>query len=253
LIDKFSDRILESAKRHSSRIVLALDYVDGEPEQIQEKVQSIIEQTSGGLAAVKINLHLCLPLSLDQINQIVDIAHRHGLQVIADLKLNDIAATNLAVGKLIWNTGFDAVIANPIVGFEMGLGPLFEQAHAARRGVILLVYMSHRGATEGYGLTALDETGHRSTLYEIFLERAIKWGSDGIVVGATNPQIIAEVAKRVNGRISIYSPGVGEQGGSHIESVKAGTDFLIIGRSILRANDPLRLTERIRRDVWDLR
>ncbi|OHE55629.1 MAG: hypothetical protein A3K61_04460 [Thaumarchaeota archaeon RBG_16_49_8] len=252
-VNSFVERMRESAERHSSCIVLALDYTDDEPKRLQEKALNIIKETGSGLAAVKINFHLLLPLGLEEVKQIVEAAHQKGLQAIADIKLNDIASTNLAAGKALWKAGFDAVISNPIVGFEEALGPVIEQAHSAGKGVIFLVYMSHKGAEEGYNLIVLDKARNQVKIHNLFLERALEWGADGIVVGATKPQTISEVAARVKGKIPIFSPGVGVQGGSPVRAVRAGTDYLIIGRAILLADNPATATERIRRDAWILR
>lgn len=247
---EFSKRMRRSAEEHSSRIVLALDYTYDNTERLEAESVRIIEKIGSRLAAVKINYHLLLPLGvLDGVRRVVDAARAAGLQAIADMKINDISSTNLAAGEYLWKGGFDAVIANPIVGFEEGLAPLMEQAHRGGRGVILLVYMSHKGAEEGYGLTVFDEEGKRRRLYEVFLERAIRWGADGVVVGATKPEIISYAAEQLRGKIPIFCPGVGFQGGSYIETARAGADFLIVGRSILSADDPVAATERIHRDL----
>jgi orotidine-5'-phosphate decarboxylase len=251
-VNDFVERIWESAEQHSSCIVLALDYTYDEPKQLLEKAMSIIEETGSGLAAVKINFHLLFPLGLEEARKVIDAAHQKRLQVIADIKLNDIASTNLAAGKYLWKVGFDAVIVNPIVGFNEALGPIIEQAHSAGKGVIFLVYMSHKGAEEGYNLTVLDEAHNNIKMHNLFLERAMDWGADGVVVGATKPQAISEVASQVKGKIPIFSPGVGAQGGSPVEAVQAGADYLIIGRTILLADDPVAATERIRRAAWIL-
>ena len=248
--NEFLKRIRKRAKDQSSRIVLALDYTDEDPERLEAKSRNIIEEAGQSLSAVKVNYHLLLPLDPDGVKRIVKTAHEAGLQAIADIKLNDISSTNLTAGNYLWKAGFDAVIANPIVGYEEGLAPLIQQAHNNGRGVILLIYMSHKGAADGYGLTVLDKTGHRLKIHEVFLERAVKWGADGVVIGATKPGIISYAAERLEGRLPIFCPGVGVQGGSHMEAVSAGADFLIIGRTILGADDPAAATERIRRDVW---
>ncbi|MCL4435739.1 MAG: orotidine 5'-phosphate decarboxylase [Thaumarchaeota archaeon] len=251
--NSFVERMRDSAERQSSCIVLALDYTDDEPKRLQEKALNVIKETGSSLAAVKFNFHLLLPLGFEEVKRIVEAAHQKGLQAIADIKLNDIASTNLAVGKFLWRAGFDAVIANPVVGFEEALEPVMEQAHGAGKGVIFLVYMSHKGAEEGYNLTVLDEARNQVKMHSLLLERALEWGADGVVVGATKPQAISEVAARVKGKIPIFSPGVGIQGGSPVGAVRAGTDYLIVGRAILLADNPAAATERIRRDAWTLR
>ena len=38
--------------------------------------------------------------------------------------------------------------------------------------------------------------------------------------------------------LSIISPGVGAQGGSAGDTIQAGADYVIVGRSIYQADDP---------------
>ncbi len=70
------------------------------------------------------------------------------------------------------------------------------------------------------------------------LRKALKYGADGIVVGATYPQKIAEVKGVVGEKVAIYSPGVGAQGGSAETAIKSGANYIIIGREITLAADP---------------
>jgi len=248
--NRFIDRIQKRSKHRFSRIVLALDYINENPETLEKKSIKIIEKLEGSLVAVKINYHLLIPLDLKKVENIVATAHEKGLQVIADIKLNDISSTNLIVGDNLWQAGFDALIANPIVGYEEGIEPLIKQAHNKGKGIILLVYMSHKGAEDGYGLTVMEKKSKQFKLHELFLERSLNWKADGVIIGATRPEIISYAADKLEGRIPIFCPGVGFQGGSHIEAVRAGANFLIIGRTIINADDSLKVTELIRRDVW---
>ncbi len=68
-----------------------------------------------------------------------------GLPVIADMKLNDIGATNVEAAETLFSNGFDALIANPFVGYKEGMEDLLEKSREMRKGVIMLVYMSHAG------------------------------------------------------------------------------------------------------------
>ena len=107
--------------------------------------------------------------------------------------------------------------------------------------------MSHKGANEGYGQTVKDtETENLMPQYKIFARKAIKWNADGIVVGATYPEKIAEIKQIVQDRVPIYSPGIGLQGGKIEEAIKAGADYLIVGRSITLAKNPAETTKKIR-------
>ena len=66
----------------------------------------------------------------------------------------------------------------------------------------------------------------------------MKWGADGVVVGATYPEKIAEIKQILGAKIPIYSPGVGAQGGAAETALKAGASYLIVGREITLSVDP---------------
>jgi orotidine-5'-phosphate decarboxylase len=157
------------------------------------------------------------------------------LTCIIDDKLNDIDDTNAAICQAYFNLGFDGIIVNPFVGWKGGLDSVFHLAAKDGKGVITLVYMSHPGAIEGYGRLVMDGEKPRP-FYQIFAQDALEWGSDGVVVGATRPEIIKEVKQLLSEKVQIFSPGVGTQGG--MISPLSGSDFYIIGRSITNAKDP---------------
>jgi orotidine-5'-phosphate decarboxylase len=133
--------------------------------------------------------------------------------------------------------GFDSVIVNPIIG-QKQLNSLVDFAHKLGMGVISLVYMSHENVSEGYGLNMVDgKPSHRKflPLFEIFLKYANKSNVDGIVVGATHLKTLKHISSVTS--IPIYSPGVGTQGGNPKLAIASGSNYLIIGRSILRSKD----------------
>ncbi len=246
----FKARMQEAAKSKISPIVLALDFPFTSPEnreKVIEKAQKVLKAVHPYVCAVKINHHLVLPLgTFDGVQQLVEQIRRQGMLSIMDAKINDIGATNRVIAEYYYAAGFDAIIANPFVGWEEGLKPLFEVSQRLNRGVILLTYMSHKGASEGYGQTVVDpETGKRILQYVSFAKKALKWGSDGAVVGATYPEKIAEIKKILTDKVDIYSPGIGAQGGAAEIALKAGANYLIVGREITNADDPAQAAQRL--------
>ncbi len=238
----FKEKMEETAKQKGSRIVLALDFPFEAPlnkTKILAKAQSVLEAVHPYICAVKINHHLVLPFgTFDGVQKLVEKIHAKGLLAIMDAKVNDIGSTNQIIAEYYFVAGFDAIIANPFVGWEEGLKPLFEVSKRLNRGVILLTYMSHKGASEGYGQTIIDpETGEKTLQYVSFAKKALKWGADGVVVGATVPEKIAEVKRILGDKVAIYSPGVGAQGGVAETALKAGANYLIVGREITMADD----------------
>jgi orotidine-5'-phosphate decarboxylase len=67
------------------------------------------------------------------------------------------------------------------------------------------------------------------------LKYANKSNVDGIVVGATHLKTLKHISSVTS--IPIYSPGVGTQGGNPKLAIASGSNYLIIGRSILRSKD----------------
>jgi orotidine-5'-phosphate decarboxylase len=239
----FRSQMAEAAKSKDSRLVLALDFPFEPPQNrlnVLAKAQKVLKAVHPYVCAVKINHHLTLPLGLfDGVQALVEQIRGQGMLVIMDAKVNDIGTTNQVIAEYYFAAGFDAIIANPFVGWEEGMKPLFDVAKRANRGVILLTYMSHRGAIEGYGQNTVNaETDAKMPQYVAFARKALAWGADGVVVGATVPQKIAEVKQILQGKADIYSPGVGAQGGAAETAIKAGASYLIVGREITNSTDP---------------
>ncbi len=246
----FKAKMQEAAKSKNSPIVLALDFPYESPEnrsKVLVKAQKILKAVHPYICAVKINHHLVLPLgTFDGVQQLVEQIRGQGLLAIMDAKVNDIGATNQVIADYYYAAGFDALIANPFVGWDEGLKPLFEVSQRLGRGIILLCYMSHKGASEGYGQTIIDaETGEKTLQYVSFAKKALKYGADGIVVGATYPQKITEIKQIVGEKVPIYSPGVGAQGGAAETALKAGASYLIVGREITLAEDPAKAASKL--------
>ncbi|MDG6983164.1 MAG: orotidine 5'-phosphate decarboxylase [Nitrososphaerota archaeon] len=225
--------MLRSASSRRSRIVLNLD-LWGPFDSRLARAERVLGAVKDGVAGVKLNHHLLLPYGLRGIGGILEVCHAEELPLIADLKVNDIESTNLNIVDSLFAFGFDAVIVNPFVGREEGLGGVLEQAHSKGGGVIFLVYMSHKGASEGYELRL--ENG--DPLYRVFAERAKEWGADGVIVSAKSADRIRETREIVGKNCLIFSPGVGAQGGDAKTGLAAGADFMLVGRTITESRDP---------------
>ena len=241
----------QAAKSRESNIILALDFPFEKAENrgnLFSKAEGVLEVVYPYLCAVKFNHHLVLPLgTFNGVQKLVKKIHDLGLMAIMDCKVNDIGSTNQIIAKYYYAAGFDAIIANPFIGWEEGLKPVFEVARGLQRGVILLVYMSHKGASEGYGQTIYDaETGGKMPQYVSFARKALKLEADGAVVGATYPEKIKEVHAILGEKTPIYSPGIGAQGGEIKSALKAGARYLIVGRAITLAENPAESAKEIR-------
>ncbi len=250
MTETFLERIGRSSNLHKSRLVLALDPSHTKKADLLKLAIDTINLLSDNLCAVKINFHILLPLDLySEVKTITNLAHSHNLQTIADMKLNDISNTNEVTLSHLWSAGFDALTMNPFIGVDT-LRDAISNAHRNTNGVIALVYMSHTSANDTYSLKVTDGKNNGKRVYELFLDWADRLGADGMIVGATLPEIIKECSRRVKGRIAIFSPGVGVQGGDAREAIANGSDYLIVGRSVIEAKDAKNEAAKMQSLTW---
>ena len=232
---------LSKISKSNVKVILANDY-DSSEKNLQNKTIQNIKKLNPYLCGIKLNFHLLLPLSAKDIIKINKTAHDYGLQTIADIKLNDIGNTNRVTTEHLWNLGFDAVIANPIMGLD-SLKNLVKSSHKEQKGVITLCHMSAPEAKLSYDMQI--KMGKTQQLYQLFLNWALIAKVDGIVVGATFPKIIQYCSKQAGKDLSIFSPGVGTQGGNASEVISSGTNYLIVGRTILNAKNSVAVAKEL--------
>lgn len=232
---------LSQISKSNGKVILANDY-DSSVKNLQNKTIQNIKKLNPYLCGIKLNFHLLLPLSAKEIIKINKTAHDYGLQTIADIKLNDIGNTNRVTTEHLWNLGFDAVIANPIMGLD-SLKNLVKSSHKEQKGVITLCHMSAPEAKLSYDMEI--NMGKKQQLYQLFLNWALTAKVDGIVVGATFPKIIQYCSKQAGKNLSIFSPGVGTQGGNASEVISSGTNYLIVGRTILNAKNSIAVAKEL--------
>ncbi len=233
---RFAPYIKSISEKKKSRIVLALDPdpIKIDSNDIVNYLTSLLDMLNEHIIGIKMNMHVLLPLGREEINTITSLAHKYDVATIADIKLNDIPNTNQVAIYNLASMNFDAVIVNPFIGYH-ALYDTLDYARLKEIGILTLVFMSHKGSEETFGLKVDDKR-----LYEIFLEWSLNLDVDGIIVGATYPDIIRHCYSLAKDRVPIYSPGVITQGGDPSLAIKYGVEYLIVGRNIVDADDPVK-------------
>jgi len=250
----FDEKITNAARNNKTRTVLALDLEDPEPERLASRSRQILEDVKEFICAVKVNRQLVLTLGLSGVaDSILKTAKNNSIPTIMDAKLNDVGHTNGFMARTYFDLGFDAIIASPVVGWENGLDTVFDAAKSRGKSIILLTYMSNPGAEAFYSLTATQPNGTSKPVFEILTNLALEWKAHGVVVGATKPEIIKRVRTLAGPNLSIYSPGVGTQGGDAVEAIAAGSTYLIVGRSIYNASNHVEAAKSIRQATGTLK
>jgi orotidine-5'-phosphate decarboxylase len=134
--------------------------------------------------------------------------HHPELFLIADAKRGDIGNTAKMYAKAVFeHYAFDAVTLSPYMGHDSIL-PFLE--YPGKYAIILGV-TSNAGADDFQFI----ETRHGTPLFMEIIRKATHWGTADqlmFVVGATRPEILAQVRK-VAPNYFLLIPGVGAQGG----------------------------------------
>lgn len=198
---KFEEKLIKRAKEKNSRLIFNFD-----------KIQALetLNEISDLIAAVKINRTLTDTEGL----HIAQKVKKFNIPVIADFKISDIPNTNETLAKNAKNAGFDAVTVHAFPGTDS------VKAVSCIMDVILVVSMSHEGAKQ-----------FMTKNIENFCEVAKELEINSIVAPATRVEEIKAIRKILKSAL-ILSPGVGAQGASAGDAVKAGADFEMVGRSL---------------------
>ncbi len=196
-------------------LILALDVTD------REEAVTISEKVAGYVDAIKIGYPLVLSTGTDIIGELSKYA-----PIIADFKVADIPNTNRLICEQVFKAGADAVIVQGFTGHD-SLEAAVKLAMEQKKDIYVVTEMSHPGA-----LDFMQQVG------EGIAKMAADAKASGVVAPATRPERVTEIRKIIGNELSIISPGVGAQGGTASDVIKAGADWVIVGRSIYQSEEP---------------
>lgn len=248
---QFLERLNRAIETNDSVLCIGLDPdlqrfpepLPREPSAILTFNQAIIEATADLVCAYKPNLAFYLIHDETGLRALLETRRMipPEIPVILDAKVGDIPSTSAAYAEAFFERwGFDAVTVHPYVG-EDGLAPLLR---APGRGVFVLAKTSNPGAGEFQDLLIGSKRG-TEPLYLQVARHVARWneryGSCGLVVGATYPAALASVRSWYPD-LPLLVPGVGAQAGDLEAAVRgvlgrAGAPILVnASRSVIYAS-----------------
>ncbi|MBM3163359.1 MAG: orotidine-5'-phosphate decarboxylase [Chlorobi bacterium] len=191
------------------------------PDPVPAFNRSVIRATKGSAVAYKINTAFYeargLPGLGDMERTLGEIPGE--CMVIADAKRADIGNTSRMYARAFFeHWPFDAVTVAPYMGFD-SLEPFFAYTEKL---VFVLCLTSNGGSRDFEEQRLLDGR----PLYEAVLEKVDAWqreGNGGVVIGATKSTLLGELRRKAP-TLFFLVPGVGAQGGSLEDAVRAGVD-----------------------------
>lgn len=217
-----------------SLVVLAAD------RYTMSGLTSLLDEVSESVVALKTHVDLVVDWTAQAWGEFCETAHSHGMLIFEDRKFADIGkiSRDQMGGVYDIRSWSDLVTAHLISGPDIVAGLQEGWKDVGREGgVLLLAQMSSRG-------NLLDEN---------YTNAVIAAGKEndgvfGFIGNGSKPEGLRELRKLAGDKM-IWTPGVnltigdgemGQQYGDPYEAVLAGSDGIIVGSGIHRANDPAR-------------
>ncbi|MDQ6759778.1 MAG: orotidine-5'-phosphate decarboxylase [Acidobacteriota bacterium] len=220
-------------------IIIALDVDDAEQARV------LIKGLGDSVSFYKVGMELYAGEGMAFVHELIG----SGKQVFLDLKLYDISETVKRATARIAQTGVRFLT---IHGSSAVLRAAVEGRGNSKLqllGVTVLTSFDQQDLAElGYACNVLDLVVHRAG-------NAVRAGVDGIVC---SPRDATAVREAVGPRSILVTPGVrslsaatGDQKrvATPAEAIQKGADYLVIGRQVTRAADPLAEVERIMEEI----
>jgi orotidine-5'-phosphate decarboxylase len=190
--------------------------------------------------------------------KVVDMIRKKGQKVFLDLKYHDIPNTVAKAGEEATKLEVAMFNLHALGGFEM-MRKTVEASKAAAKSlgispplilaVTILTSMDEETLKEvGVQGPLLEEVGRLAFL-------SLKAGVNGVVA---SPQEIGIIRERCGEKFLIVTPGIRHPSAkrddqkrtmSPKEAIAAGADYLVIGRPIKEAKDPLEAVQKIIEDI----
>jgi len=224
----------------AQRLIVALDL-----ESVEE-ARAMIEKLGGAVGCYKIGLELLFAGGADLARELIG----EGKDVFIDAKLLDIPRTVERATAAIARMGAKFLTVH-------GHDRQTLEAAATGRGksrlklLAVTVLTSVDGgdlAQQGVAIPAEDLVAQRAK----FAKQA---GFDGVVA---SPEEVGAIRAAVGPKLAIVTPGIRPAGSARgdqkrvatpAKAIKNGADYLVVGRPILLAEDPLKAAKAIAREI----
>jgi len=195
-------------------LILAMDVTD------EDEALEIAKTISDYVDAIKVNYPIILSLGTQIIGKLSKYR-----PVIADLKIADIPYTSNLIAGLAFSASASGIIAHGFAGSDT----IEAVAKTARRfdgDVFVVSELSSEGGKEFLNPVA-----------DSIVKMAEELGCTGIIAPATRTERIAHF-KRIAPKLTVVAPGIGAQKGDLEATLRAGADFVIVGRAIYDSDSP---------------
>ena len=222
-----------------SKLIVALDFPN--PEQ----ALAFVKLLSHGSCKLKIGFELFVAAGPDFVRKLVDM----GFDVFLDLKFHDIPNTVAAACKSAVDLGVWMINVHASGGKKMLVAAVDSLKDKDNAPLLIAVSVLTSMDSNGLSEIGLDVSVERQVLNLSMLSK--ECGLDGVVCSAQEASMLRS---RMGGKFMLVTPGIRPKGSDQGDqsrimtpeaAVMAGSNYLVIGRPITQASDPLSVIESI--------
>jgi orotidine-5'-phosphate decarboxylase len=225
-------------------LILALDV------PTREEAAPLLRQLRGELRWVKIGLQMFTAYGPDYVKAVAD----EGFNVFLDLKLHDIPNTVAKAVESLAPLPIGMLTLHTSGGREMM--SYARKAQLASKPDLLLLGVTVLTSMDSAGLSELGVSVSPESQVSRLGQLASDSGLTGLVC---SPLEVGMLRKHLPAGIQLVTPGIrpaGEAGGDDqkrimtpADAARAGSSYIVVGRPILKANDPVAATRAILTDL----
>jgi orotidine-5'-phosphate decarboxylase len=224
----------------SDPIIIALDL------ESAAQARSLVKTLGDSVGFYKVGMELYAAAGMDYARELAD----SGKRVFLDLKMYDIPETVKRAVKQVAKTNVEFLTIHARLSVMQAAMDGRAESRLKLLGVSVLTSMDDQDL--------LVDSGHSDKVGDLVALRsrnAIAVGIDGIVC---SPLEVAMVRGVTSGKTILVTPGVRSRVGAAsdqkriatpAEAVAAGADYIVIGRQVTRAEDPVAEIVRIRQEI----
>jgi len=219
----------------NERLIVALDFPTA------ERALAVVGQLDGLVSFYKVGLELYTAAGPEFVRALA----AQGKKVFLDLKFLDIEETVRRAARQVVRLG-----ATFLTVHESGrtLAAAVEGCKGSDLKILAVTVLTSLGAAD------IEAMGYRYSVEELVLhgaKRAIAAGCHGVIASG---QEAAKIRQLAGDEFLIVTPGIRPAGASDDEqkravtpaaAIRAGADYLVVGRPITQAPDPRAATQRI--------
>ncbi len=232
-----------------SKVIVALDTTD------EQKALKLVRSLKQKVSTFKVGLELFCSTGPNIINKIND----QGCSVFLDLKFHDIpntvagaAKAAVRAGVFMFNvhaSGGSQMMSTAVKAAKQEYEKTFRTCHIHKRPLMLAVtVLTSLNDMDLTGINIVKSAGEQALDLAIIAKKS---GMDGVVA---SPKEVADIRRVLGDDFVIVTPGVRPVWAASddqkrimtpCDAIEAGADYIVIGRPVTGAADPLSALERI--------